>query len=123
MLPFVEFGHDHAAARRQDMTQPVQSRSGTISVRTTERGLPVALRIDAVELKKPPEELARDIMALCRLSAARAQVERRRDLVEKGFSAPVVHGLRLATEEELSRAEEEVHGDEDDLPTSWRRSV
>src|SRR4051794_25126209 len=45
--------------------QPVQSRSGTISVLTTERGLPVALRLDAVELKKPPEQLACDIMALC----------------------------------------------------------
>ena len=105
------------------MTQPVQSRSGTISVRTTERGLPVALRIDAVELKKPPDELARDIMALCRLSAARTQVARRHDLVEKGFSAPVIHSLQLATEDELSRAEEAVHSDEDDLPTSWRRSV
>jgi hypothetical protein len=105
------------------MTQPVQSPSGTISVRTTERGLPVALRIDSVELKKPPDELARDIMALCRLSAARAQLTCRRDLVEKGFSAPVIHGLQLATEEDLSRAEEEVLGDEGDLPTSWRRSV
>jgi hypothetical protein len=105
------------------MTQPVQSRSGTISVRTTERGLPVALRLDAVELKKPPDQLARDIFALCRLSAVRAQVEHRRDLVEKGFSATVIRGLQLATEEELTRVEEEVLGDEDDLPTSWRRSV
>jgi hypothetical protein len=105
------------------MTQPVQSRSGTISVRTTERGLPVALRLDAVELTKPPEHLARDIMALCRLSASRAQVARRRDLVEKGFSAEVIHALQLTTEEELARAEEEVLGDEDELPPSWRRSV
>jgi hypothetical protein len=123
MLSFVEFGHDRTAARSQAMTQPVQSRDGTISVRTTERGLPVALRIDAVELKKPPEQLANDILALCRLSAARAQVAHRRDLVEKGFSATVIHGLPLATEEELTQAEEVVLGDEDDLPTSWRRSV
>jgi hypothetical protein len=123
MLSFVEFGHDRTAARRRGMTQPVQSRNGTISVRTTERGLPVALHIDAVELRKPPDELARDIMALCRLSAARAQVAHRRDLVEKGFSAPVIRGLQLATEEELSRAEEEILGDEDELPPSWRRSV
>jgi hypothetical protein len=105
------------------MTQPVQSRSGTISVRTTERGLPVALRLDAVELRKPPEQLARDIMALCRLSAARAQVGRRRDLAEKGVGATVIHALQLATEDDLTRAEEEVLGDEDDLPTSWQRSV
>lgn len=105
------------------MTQPVQSRSGTISVRTTERGLPVALRLDAVELKKPPEQLAREIMALCRLSAARAQVAQLRDLVEKGFSAEVIRGLQLTTEDELARTEEEVVGDEDELPSSWRRSV
>jgi hypothetical protein len=103
--------------------QPVQSRGGTISVLTTERGLPVALRLDTAELTKPPEQLARDIMALCRLSAARAQVARRRDLVEKGFSASVIRGLQLATEEELSRAEVEAVGDEDELPPSWRRSV
>jgi hypothetical protein len=105
------------------MTQPVHLHSGTISVLTTERGLPVKLRLDAVELKKPPDRLARDIRALCRLSAARAQVERRRGLVEKGFSAAVIRGLQLATEEELVSAEEDVVGDEDELPSSWRRSV
>jgi hypothetical protein len=120
---FVELGHGHAAARRQRMTQPVQSRRGTISVRTTDRGLPVALRIDAVELKNPPEQLARDIMALCRLSAARAQVIYRRELVEKGFTASVIRGLQLATEDDLSQAEDEALGDEDDLPSSWKRSV
>ena len=62
-------------------------------------------------------------MALCRLSAARAQVARRRELIEKGFSASVVRGLRLATEEELVRAEEEALGDDDDLPPTWRVSV
>ena len=105
------------------MQQPVQSRSGTISVLTSERGLPLALRLDPLELKKPPEQLARDILALCRLSAARAQVARRRALAERGFSAAVIGGLPLATEADLARAEEEVLGDEDDLPSSWRRSV
>ncbi|MGV0744149.1 hypothetical protein [Mycolicibacterium sp. XJ870] len=103
--------------------QPVQSPGGTISVLTTERGLPVALRLDAVELKKPPAQLADDIMALCRLSAARAQVERRRDLTEKGFSTSVIRPLQLATEEELARAEEAAMGEDDDLPPTWRRSV
>ncbi len=103
--------------------QPVRSRRGTISVLTTERGLPVALRLDAVELQKPPQQLASDIMSLCRLSAARAQVARRRELAEKGFSAEVVRSLHLATEEDLTRAEADVLGDEDDLPSSWMRSV
>jgi hypothetical protein len=124
MPPFVEFGQTAPSQGGKRMTQqPVQSRRGTISVLTTERGLPVALRLDPLELKKSPDHLAGDILALCRLSAARAQVARRRDLVEKGFSAAVVRGLPLATEEDLARAEEEVLGDEDDLPTSWTRSV
>ncbi|HET6733216.1 hypothetical protein [Mycobacterium sp.] len=105
------------------MSQPVQSRRGTISVVTTERGLPVALRLDDVELKKPPEQLARDIMALCRLSAARAQVAHRLELAEKGFSAEVIRGLNLATEEDLTSAETDAFGDDDDLPPTWMRSV
>lgn len=103
--------------------QPVRSRSGTISVVTTERGLPVSLSLDAVELQKPPQQLANEIMALCRLSAARAQVARRRELTEKGFSASVIRGLNLATQEDLARAEEDALGDDDDLPPTWRVSV
>ncbi|CQD22852.1 hypothetical protein BN970_05438 [Mycolicibacterium conceptionense] len=92
-------------------------------MRTTERGLPVALRLDPVELKKPPAQLAEEIMALCRLSAARAQVQRRRELAEKGYSASIIDPLRLASEDELARAEDAVLGAEDDLPTTWGRSV
>jgi hypothetical protein len=103
--------------------QPVESRSGTISVLTTERGLPLALQLDAVELTKPPEQLARDIMALCKLSAARAQVARRRELLEQGFSASVIRGLHLATEQDLAQAEEEAAGDDNELPPTWIRSV
>lgn len=103
--------------------QPVQSRGGTISVLTNERGLPLALQLDAVELKKPPEQLAHDILALCRLSAARAQVARRRGLREQGFGPSVIRGLHLATEDDLARAEEEAHGDDDELPPTWIRSV
>jgi hypothetical protein len=105
------------------MRQQVHSRGGTISVVTTERGLPISLRIDAVELEKPPQQLANEIEVLCRLSAARAQVARRRKLIERGSNASVIRGLNLATEEELARTEEEALGDEDDLPPTWRVSV
>ncbi|MHC9297129.1 hypothetical protein ACRCUN_32100 [Mycobacterium sp. LTG2003] len=101
----------------------MRSPGGTISVRTTERGLPVALHLEAVELAKPPEQLARDIMALCRLSAARAQVARRNELVENGFSASVIRNLNLATDEDLERAEHEAMGEDDELPVSWRKTV
>jgi hypothetical protein len=99
--------------------QPVRSPTGTISVRTTDRGLPIELRLDPVELQKSPQQLAHDIMALCQLAATRAQVARRRGLVERGFTASAIRGLHLATEEDLSRAEEEAFGDDDELlPTT-----
>lgn len=90
---------------------------------TTERGLPLALRLDEVALKAPPQQLAAEILALCRLSAARAQVTRRRDLVEKGFDTTVIRSLRLATEDDLTRAEQEALGNDDELPPTWLRSV
>ncbi|WP_242657369.1 hypothetical protein [Mycobacterium talmoniae] len=89
---------------------------------TTKRGLPTALKIDARELKKSPQQLADEIMALCRLSAMRAQVAHRRDMVERGCSASLIADMKLATEEELANAEEELRG-EDELPASWMRSV
>lgn len=103
--------------------QPVQSPGGTISVLTTERGLPLALRLEAAELRKPPQQLAADIMALCRLSATRAQVARRRDLTERGFDATVIRALQLATEDDLNHAEEQALGAEEELPSTWKRSV
>ena len=99
-----------------------RSASGTLSVVTTERGLPTAVRIDARELKRAPQQLADEIVALCRLSAMRAQVAHRRELVEQGMEVGVLAALKLATEEELAGAEDEITGDED-LPDSWMRSV
>ncbi|OBG99287.1 hypothetical protein A9X04_03135 [Mycobacterium sp. E3247] len=101
--------------------QPVRSLSGTICVRTNERGLPVALHLDAVELNKPPERLAAEILALCRLSAARAQVARRRTLAEMGFGATAIRELHLASESDLARAEQDTFGDTE-TPTAARRS-
>jgi hypothetical protein len=101
---------------------PVQSANRTITVRTTERGLPLALRLDEAALTMGPQQLADEILTLCRLSAARAQVALRRDLVEKGFDITVIRGLQLATEEELSRAEQAAL-DNDELPPTWMRSV
>lgn len=90
---------------------------------TTERGLPTALKIDPRELKKSPPELAREILALCRLSAMRAQVAHRRELVAQGRSGSLIRDMKLAGEEDLAKAEAELRGDDDDLPTTWMRSV
>lgn len=102
---------------------PVNSANATITVRTSERGLPLAVSLDETALKQRPDELADEILALCRLSAVRAQVARRRELVENGVDATVIRNLNLATEEELASAEERVFGGEQALPTTWLRSI
>lgn len=99
------------------------SRNGGIAVSTTERGLPVALRIDPRELQKCPEALAAEILALCRLSAVRAQVARRRELLSRNVSPAVIRNLNLANEEDLRMAEDAASDGEDVLPSSWLRSV
>jgi hypothetical protein len=98
----------------------LRSPGGGIQVSTTERGLPVALRLDASELKKPAAELADEILALCQLSGRRRQVARRRELVARGVSAAVIGGLNLCTEDELAQAETRFRqDDEDDGPDTW----
>lgn len=93
-----------------------------MSVVTTEQGLPTAIKIDPRELKRAPQDLAQEILALCRLSAMRAQVAHRRELVEQGYGPEIVNAMKLANEQQLADVEEQLAGD-DELPTSWMRSV
>ena len=102
--------------------QPVISRTADISVITTERGLPTHLKIGATEMSRAADDLARDILSLCQLSALRLQVARRRDLMERGFSSTVIRGLNLATEEELAEAEEAARGNDEGPPETWMSS-
>jgi hypothetical protein len=102
--------------------RPVVSRTADISVRTTERGLPTHVKIGAAEMSRAPEDLAREILSLCQLSALRLQVARRRELAERGFSPAVIRGLNLATEEDLAKAEEQARGDDEGPPETWMTS-
>ena len=102
----------------------LRSPGGGIQLRATERGLPVALKLNPSELTKAPTELAREIQLLCQLSAKRAQVARRHDLVARGFSSAVIRGLNLSTDEELANLESELSGgDPNTLPDTWMNSV
>jgi hypothetical protein len=91
-------------------------------VRTTERGLPTQLKIGAAEMSRAPDDLAREILSLCQLSAMRIQVARRRELLKRGFGPEVIRGLNLATEEDLANAEEEACGDNEGPPETWMTS-
>lgn len=90
--------------------------SATIRLRTTERGLPTAMSIAPQALSMSPDDLARHVLALCELSAHRAQVARRRHLVANGCPADVVDGLNLSAEN--TSADEY-----DELPATWLREV
>jgi hypothetical protein len=106
------------------MDGSLSSPSAGIQVQTTERGLPIALKLDQRELSKSPRQLARDIVLLCQLSAKRIQVARRHALVAGGVSPTVIRGLNLSTEEQLARTETELgHDDPDDPPDTWMHPV
>ncbi|MDF3284292.1 DUF2694 family protein [Gordonia sp. L191] len=106
------------------MMSAAQSRSGAVAVRTTQVGLPVALRIDPRKLQGDPQALADEILRLSRLAAMRAQVEIRRQLVEQGTDPQVIRYAQLPTEDDLhdfeelnERAQDEQSGD------GWLRPV
>lgn len=106
--------------------RPIRSPSGGIQVVTTERGLPLRLKLHPRELTKAPQDLASDIFELCQLSAKRAQVEHRRAMLDAGADPKTIRDFDLATEDELAFAEAKMLGgddDHDDLPDTWLGSV
>jgi hypothetical protein len=106
------------------MDGSLSSPNGRIVVRTTERGLPTGLKLDARELSKSPTQLAQEVLLLCQLSARRMQVARRRDLVARGFSPSAIRSLDLSTEEALAQAEAELRGeDSDGAPDTWMTPI
>ncbi|WP_160112794.1 hypothetical protein [Mycobacterium sp. 3519A] len=94
------------------MTQSMRSKSGGIVVHTTDRGLPTAVKLERRELRAAPEQLAHEILTLCQLSAKRAQVDLRRELLSRGLSESVIRVLHLCTEAQLDVAESEYFNDE-----------
>lgn len=106
------------------MDGPLRSPGGGIRVRTTERGLPIALTLDPREFSRPPAQSARETLLLCQLSAGLMQVARRCGLIADGISPVVNHDLKPSTEDELARAEAELRdGDPDGAPDTWMRPV
>lgn len=88
-------------------SEPVtaRSRSGGITVTTTPAGLPTALTLDDAELRREPQRLAAEILALCRQAAMVAGVRLREELSRNGFDADAVVAAGLPTVDELARAE------------------
>ncbi|WP_327112644.1 hypothetical protein OHB12_29295 [Nocardia sp. NBC_01730] len=99
------------------------SKSGSISVETTEQGLPIGITIEREELRRAPGELAREILSLCRQSANRAGLARRAELAAAGLSSEMLALTGLPKPEDVAREELIEESEYDIEPQSWLRSV
>ena len=70
-------------------TGSAASRTGLVSVETTELGLPTAISVHGAALRGDPHVLADEIMRLCRQAGNRARLARRRYLLAPRMLADV----------------------------------
>ncbi|MFZ2172426.1 MAG: hypothetical protein WAW17_00030 [Rhodococcus sp. (in: high G+C Gram-positive bacteria)] len=103
-------------------TAAVSNRSGTISVRTTEQGLPLELRIDQREVRYGGQRLADEILKLCTRSAMEAGARRRDELARDGMPADVLDRLGLPTRADVAAAQL-ADDEQEPAPTSWMRPL
>ncbi|MFE3188741.1 hypothetical protein ACFXHA_07000 [Nocardia sp. NPDC059240] len=99
------------------------SRTGAIVVTTTEQGLPRAISVEREHLRGDPEQLAGEILRLCRQSAARAGIERRAQLKAAGLAPELLALTGLPTAEEVTRQEYIEEQDYETEPDSWLRPI
>ncbi|WP_282776041.1 MULTISPECIES: hypothetical protein [unclassified Nocardia] len=116
-------GDEPSAAERTVLTFSAATFSGSIKVRTTEQGLPVAIRVNPSELHRDPSQLAAEVLRLCQRSAARAGVERRKQLEEAGVSAETLQRSGLPTEADVARLELVEEQEYETEPQSWLGTV
>ncbi|WP_280312482.1 hypothetical protein [Nocardia abscessus] len=97
--------------------------TGSISVRTTEMGLPLGVKVDSDQLRRDPEVLAGEILRLCKQAANRAGLARRAHLQQLGFTSEMLALTGLPTEQQVARQEIIDEQEYDTEPQSWLRSV
>ncbi|WP_330252269.1 hypothetical protein OG874_40315 [Nocardia sp. NBC_00565] len=99
------------------------SRSGAISVRTTEQGLPLGISIEAAELRRDPQGLAAEVLRLCKQAANRAGMARRAELAAAGVPADMLALTGLPTAEDVASQEFVEEQEYETEPDSWLREV
>ncbi|MFD0365952.1 hypothetical protein ACFQZZ_31320 [Nocardia sp. GCM10030253] len=99
------------------------SRSGSISVETTEQGLPIAVSVERAELRRDPKELAGEILRLCKQAANRAGLARRAELEAAGLHGDVLALTGLPKPEDVARQELVEEQEYEVEPGSWLRSI
>ncbi|MEU1985317.1 hypothetical protein [Nocardia sp. NPDC019395] len=99
-----------------------RNRSGTLSVRATDQGMPVEIKFERSEYRYGAQALADEILRLTKRSTIAAKAKRREVLGENGMPDEVLDQLGLPTRQqavdELDRMD-----DADTGPTSWMRPV
>lgn len=98
------------------------TRSGSVTVRATEHGLPIGIAIDERELRYGGGALASKILEHCRRARAAARAQRRTLLAEDGVPTEVLDRLALPTRARVA-AEANENLAEDSAPTSWLKQV
>lgn len=83
----------------------VRSRSGGIAITTTPAGLPTSITFDDAQLRRDPDRLAAQIVALCRQGAMVAGVRLREELSRNGFDVDALAAAGLPTVDDLAFAE------------------
>ncbi|MFI9506528.1 hypothetical protein [Nocardia sp. NPDC052566] len=98
------------------------NRSGTISVRATDQGMPVEITFERSEYRYGAQTLANEILRLTQRSTIVAKARRREQLAESGMPDDILDKLGLPTRkaavDELDRID-----DADTGPTTWMRPV
>ncbi|QII08980.1 hypothetical protein BH93_17240 [Rhodococcoides fascians A25f] len=98
------------------------TRSGSVTVRSTEHGLPIAVAIDERELRYGGGALAATILQQSERASAAARAQRRTLLAEDGVPADVLDRLGLPTSARVAAAANEDSA-EDVAPASWLRQA
>ncbi|MET4609522.1 hypothetical protein ABIC28_000492 [Rhodococcus sp. PvR044] len=110
------------ATAEEVIVATVGNRAGTVTVRATDQGMPLAIHIDQRELRYGGTQLAASILEVCTRATAEAKVRRRADLTEQGVPAEVLDALGLPTRNELAAAAYQ-EDEEEAAPTSWMRQL
>ncbi|MBY8855219.1 hypothetical protein K7711_01875 [Nocardia sp. CA2R105] len=99
------------------------NRTGSISVRTTEQGLPLGISVDPAELRRDPQALAAEVLRLCKQAANRAALARRAEFEEAGVAPEALRRMGLPSPAEVAQSELAEEDEYETEPESWLRSV
>lgn len=103
-------------------TATAHNPAGTVTVRCSDRGLPLEVRLDPRELRYGGGRLAATVLEVGRLAAAEARARRRTELADAGVPPDVLDALGLPTRAALAEAERAADADRL-AATSWLRPL